>query len=34
MVQALVNVLTAKGVIEGEEFARELRRLLREELEE
>jgi MshEN domain len=34
MVQALVNVLTAKGVIRGDEFALELRRLLREELEE
>ncbi len=34
MVQALVNLLTAKGVIGGDEFDVELRRLLREDLEE
>lgn len=34
MVQALVNVLAAKGVIGRDEFVIELRRLLREDLEE
>ena len=34
MVQALVNVLAARGVIEHDEFVVELRRLLREDLEE
>ncbi len=34
MVQALVNVLAANGVIDSDEFVVELRRLLREELEE
>jgi len=34
MVQALVNVLAARGVLEGDEFVIELRRLLREDLEE
>ena len=34
MVQALVNVLSAKGVIDSDEYVGELRRLLREELED
>lgn len=33
MVQALVNVLAAKGVLDRDEFVAELRRLLREDLE-